>query len=98
MACVAIWKALQLGKSLSAVFTLSALSPARLCLGAVIVWPVFVGSVYLTSSYALGSAPLPFTPARFAWTVLTNGVLFGLLLAGHHGACRSDARGSSKYR
>lgn len=58
-------------------------SPARLCLGVVIAWPVLVASVYLVSSCALGPAPLPFAPARFAWTVLTNGVLIGLLLAGH---------------
>jgi hypothetical protein len=74
---------IQLGKVLALPFPLSTLPPAQQWLGVILAWPALVFAVYLASNHFLGPAPLSLTGGQFAWTVLTNGCLIGLLLAGH---------------
>jgi hypothetical protein len=44
---------------------------------------LFVALSHEVAAYAIGPQPLPFTPARYAWTVLVNAALIGLVIGGH---------------
>ncbi len=63
-------------------FNLSGLALGWLWLGVALAWPLLVVIVHLASGAVLGPASLPFTPARFAWVILANGSLLGMLVAG----------------
>lgn len=44
---------------------------------------LFVGLVHLVAEVTVGPVGLPFGPAGFAWTVVVNGAVLGLIVAGH---------------
>jgi hypothetical protein len=58
------------------------LSPIRLGLAATLAWLMFFGLAHIVAHQTHGPQPLPFSPTRFAWTVLVNGTLMGLVLGG----------------
>ncbi len=64
-------------------FEVSKLAPAWLGLGLAIAWLLIVGLAHAAAHIMIGPAALPFGPARFAWTVVVNAALLGLILAGH---------------
>ena len=64
-------------------FEVSKLAPAWLGLGLAIAWLLIVGLAHTAAHIMIGPAALPFGPARFAWTIVVNAALLGLILAGH---------------
>jgi len=64
-------------------FETSKLSPGWIGLGLAIAYPIFVWFVHMIADAALGPLALPFSPGRFAGSVMVNGALFGLILTGH---------------
>jgi hypothetical protein len=76
-------------------FETSKLAPAWLGLGVAISWMLIYALAHTAAHFIVGPAPLPFGPARFAWNIVVNASLLGLILAGqaylHLGAV-SDLR------
>jgi hypothetical protein len=64
-------------------FLLQKVATYWLWLGLAIAWPLFVGLVHWVAEATFGPVGLPFGPARFAWTVVVNGAVLGLIVAGH---------------
>jgi len=67
---------------------LGALAGSRLALGwlwlgVVIVWLVVAAITHGLAELAIGPAQLPFATSRFVWTMIANGSLLGVLIAGH---------------
>jgi hypothetical protein len=61
----------------------SRLSPVWIGLGLAIAWLLFAGLVHVIADTLMGTADLPFGPALYAWNLVLNAVLLGLILAGH---------------
>jgi hypothetical protein len=57
--------------------------PGSLGLAVAAAWVLLVALVHSVAAYAIGPALLPFGPGQFAWTILVNGALLGLVVAGH---------------
>jgi hypothetical protein len=76
-------------------FEASKLAPAWLGLALAVAWLLMIAVVHGAAHVLIGPAPLPFGPVGFAWTMVLNATMFGLILAGHahlHMSAVSDLR------
>ncbi len=64
-------------------FGASKVAPAWLGLGLAIAYPLFVWLVHVIAIAIFGPVELPHGPVNYGLNVVVNGVLIGLLLAGH---------------
>jgi len=59
------------------------IAPVWLGLGIAALWLLVVGLAHVAGHLIFGPSPLPFGPAPFAWTIVVNATLVGLIVAGH---------------
>jgi len=64
-------------------FERSGLAPWWLGLATTISWLLFAALVHGIAHLAVGPTELPFGPVKFTWSIVVNGVLLGVMLAGH---------------
>lgn len=64
-------------------FERSGLAPWWFGLAIAISWLVFAAFLHAIAYLVVGPAELPFSPVSFTWSIVVNGVLIGVMLAGY---------------